>query len=70
MIIYLNDELDVVKEANQKAKLGELRVYQSDKIIDIVPRMGRAILFKSEMVEHEVRPTLGYDRYAVTVWYN
>ena len=70
MIIYLNDELDAVKEANQKVKLGELRVYQSDKIIDIVPRMGRAVLFKSEMVEHEVRPTLGYDRYAVTVWYN
>lgn len=32
--------------------------------------MGRAIIFKSEAVEHEVRPTLGYDRYAVTVWFN
>ena len=32
--------------------------------------MGRVIIFKSEVVEHEVRPTLGYDRYAATVWFN
>ena len=32
--------------------------------------MGRAIIFKSEIIEHEVRPTLGYDRYAVTIWFN
>ena len=41
-----------------------------DKIIDVVPRMGRAVIFRSEAIEHEVRPTLGYDRYAVTVWFN
>ena len=45
-------------------------MYLPDKILDVVPRMGRALIFKSEVIEHEVRPTLGYDRYAVTVWYN
>lgn len=69
-IVYLNDGLDAVKAENEKAKLGELRIYQNDKIVDVVPRIGRAVIFKSEAVEHEVRPTLGYDRYAVTVWFN
>lgn len=32
--------------------------------------MGRAVIFKSEVIEHEVRPALGYDRYAVTVWFH
>lgn len=55
---------------NSKAKLGELRLYLRDKIVDVVPRMGRVIIFKSDVVEHEVRSTLGYDRYAATVWFN
>ena len=50
--------------------MGELRLYLPEKIVDVVPRMGRAVIFKSEVLEHEVRPTLGYDRYAVTVWFN
>ena len=41
-----------------------------DKIVDVVPRMGRVVIFKSEKVEHEVRPTLGYQRYAVSVWFS
>ena len=55
---------------NPKAKLGELRLYFPDRIVDVVPRMGRVVIFKSEAIEHEVRPTLGYDRYAATVWFN
>ena len=70
MLIYLNDELDQVKASNEEAKLGELRLYLPNKIIDVTPRLGRAIIFKSEVIEHEVRPTLGYNRYAVTVWFN
>ena len=50
--------------------MGALRLFLPDKYIDIVPRMGRAVLFKSEVVEHEVRPTIGYDNYALTVWFN
>ena len=64
IIVYLNDfdaDLPVIKG-------GELRVYLADKIVDVVPRMGRVVIFNSERVEHEVRPTLGYDRYAITVW--
>ena len=54
--------------------MGGLRFYTEGEsikgVVDIIPRMGRAVLFKSEVLEHEVRPTLGYDRYAVTVWFN
>ena len=39
-------------------------------IVDIVPRLGRAVLFRSEEMLHMVRPTLGYDNYAVTVYFN
>jgi SM-20-related protein len=51
-------------------KLGELRLYLDDSIIDIVPRIGRTIIFKSELVEHEVRPTQGYERFAITTWFS
>ena len=53
--------------------MGALRLFlptESTEYIDVVPRMGRAILFKSEIVEHEVRPTLGYNNYALTIWFN
>ena len=39
-------------------------------VVDIVPRLGRAVLFRSEEMLHMVRPTLGYDNYAVTVYFN
>ena len=64
VITYLNDEVP------PKSKKGELRLYLKDRIVNIVPRMGRSIIFKSETVEHEVRPTFGYDRYAVTSWFH
>jgi len=70
VLVYLNNNIDEVREAYQEPKLGELRLYLPEKIIDVTPRMGRAIIFKSEVVEHEVRPTSGFDRYAVTVWFN
>ena len=50
--------------------MGALRLYLPTGYVDVVPRLGRAILFKSEIIEHEVRPTLGYDNYALTVWFN
>jgi len=56
-------------DGNQK-HLGELRLYLPDKIIDVVPHIGRTIIFKSEHVEHEVRPTIGYQRFALTTWFN
>jgi hypothetical protein len=35
-------------------------VYLKDSIIDIVPHIGRVIMFKSEKIEHEVKSTKGY----------
>ena len=50
--------------------MGALRLYLPTGYVDVIPRLGRAILFKSEIIEHEARPVLGYDNYALTVWFN
>lgn len=60
VIAYLNPDIDAIKEANPKAKVGELRLYLKDRIVDVTPRLGRVLVFKSELVEHEVKATLGY----------
>ena len=67
VLIYLNPDLDKLTDKDKK---GELRLFLRDKIVDVVPHFGRAIIFKSEKIEHEVRPTLGYERYTVTVWFS
>jgi predicted 2-oxoglutarate/Fe(II)-dependent dioxygenase YbiX len=61
-ITYLNDEVP------EGEKRGELRLYCRQKIVDVMPRMGRTIIFRSTYLEHEVKPTVGYDRYAITTW--
>ena len=48
---------------------GHLRMYLKDRIVDVTPNMGRVLMFKSELVEHEVKPTRGYQRFALTTWY-
>lgn len=48
--------------------MGDLRIYLSDRIVDVAPRLGRTVVFKSTKIEHEVKPTAGYDRFAVTTW--
>lgn len=69
VILYLNPDLDKLKE-NKDIKLGELRLYLKDRIVDVVPHLGRLIIFKSENVEHEVKLTVGYKRFALTNWYH
>ena len=70
MVIFLNEEgLDKMRESDP-LHMGALRIYDTTGYVDVVPRLGRVVLFKSEIIEHEVRPTLGYDNYAVTVWFN
>ena len=64
MIAYLNPEIP-----DSTGQKGELRLYLKDKIVDVMPRMGRIIIFRSEVVEHEVKPTKGYQRFALTTWY-
>ena len=49
--------------------MGAVRLILKDANIDVVPRMGRMLLFKSEVVEHQMRPTVGYDNYVLTVWF-
>jgi len=44
-------------------------LYLKDKIVDVMPRFGRVIIFRSELVEHEVKPTKDYKRFALTTWY-
>jgi len=46
-----------------------LRLYLENEIIDVIPHIGRVLIFLSEKVEHEVKPTKGYERYALTTWY-
>lgn len=65
VITYLNEDIP-----SSRDKQGQLRLYTDDKIIDVAPRLGRTIVFKSENLEHEVRPTLGYERYAITTWFH
>jgi SM-20-related protein len=69
VIIYLNPDLDKVSGPESKKQLGELRLYLPDKIVDVMPHMGRIIVFRSDQIEHEVRPTTGYQRFALTTWY-
>ena len=55
MVIFLNDDLDQVK-ASPDMHTGMLRLYPKgesiDEVVDISPRMGRAVLFKSEDMMH------------------
>ena len=70
MIVFLNEEgLDEMRESDP-LHMGALRLYLPTGNVDVVPRLGRAIIFKSEALEHEMRPTLGYDNYAITMWFN
>ena len=67
MVIFLNEDINDQDTTAQ----GSLRLFYPDSStdVDIVPRMGRAVLFKSETLMHEVLPTLGFDNYAITVWF-
>ena len=55
MIIFLNDNLDQV-ESLPNAQKGMLRLYPKgdsvEGVVDISPRLGRAVLFKSEEMLH------------------
>ena len=44
MVIFLNENLD----QSLIAQSGKIRLYPKDGVVDISPRIGRAVLFKSE----------------------
>ncbi len=47
---------------------GCLRLHVPPGPVDVAPRGGRVLLFRSDAVEHEVLPSHGPPRYAVTMW--
>ena len=58
MVIFLNDNLNEV-QSSPTAQTGNLRLYPNgdesvEGVVDISPRMGRAVLFKSEQMLHNV----------------
>ena len=68
MVVFLNDDLDQVREKST-AKMGTLRLYNDFNVFDVIPRLGRAVLFKSEETLHQVNPTLEFDNYAATFYF-
>ena len=73
MVIFLNDAQDVVNPDAPKDKMGSLRLFTKgdtiEGVIDILPRIGRAVLFKSEEVLHEVNPVVGWDNWFLTTYF-
>ena len=73
MIIFLNDGLDLVSPDSPVNKMGSLRLYtegdSANGVVDIHPRIGRAVLFKSENVLHRVNPLVGQDNYFLTTYF-
>ena len=70
MLIFLNDDSEVNKSKSDKK--GMLRLYPNgeksvDGVLDISPRLGRAVLFKSEEMYHQVMSSKRWDNYIVTV---
>ena len=54
--------------------MGSFRLYTkginaTDGVVDIIPRLGRAVLFKSEHLLHKVNPTVGYDNWFFTSYF-
>ncbi|MEQ8357958.1 MAG: 2OG-Fe(II) oxygenase [Cytophagales bacterium] len=59
-VFYLND--DWIPDYK-----GQLRLYLNSNYIDVEPKFGRLVLFKSADIEHEVLTTY-YNRYSITGW--
>jgi SM-20-related protein len=60
-ILYLNPDWT-------EAAGGLLRLHLPSGPLDVAPLLDRLVVFRSEIVEHEVLPTHA-PRWAVTAWY-
>ena len=51
-----------------------LRLYTKGEkvegVVDISPRLGRAVLFKSEEILHKVMSSHKWDNHALTIYFN
>lgn len=66
MITYLPEDNEHIKADD----VGLLRIFRKDRNVEVRPRIGRTVLFKSEKLVHAVLPTRGYKRYALTTWFS
>lgn len=60
VICYLN-------RSWQEAEGGQLRIYLSEKEVDVLPLAGRLVCFRSDLLEHEVLPAT-HERLSITGW--
>lgn len=60
-VLYFNDNWKPEYE-------GFLRIYNGDEVIDFEPKGNRLVLFRSDIMEHEVLPTKVY-RNSITGWF-
>jgi SM-20-related protein len=60
VICYLNNDWE-------EEHGGQLRMYQHDSTIDILPVAGRLVCFRSDQIEHEVLPSTR-ERLSLTGW--
>ena len=69
LVVFLNDDIEQVRKI-EDAGTGMLRLYPNDDevdgVVDISPRLGRAVLFKSEDMIHQVLSSHKWDNYFVT----
>ena len=60
VICYLNNNW-------QEEQGGQLRMYLSDRSLDVFPTAGRLVIFRSDQIEHEVLPATR-QRLSITGW--
>jgi len=60
VICYLNEDW-------KEEEGGQLRIYQSEKFINVLPAAGRLVCFRSDQLEHEVLPATR-SRLSITGW--
>ena len=73
LVVFLNDGLDLQGTDAPIDRMGSLRLYTEGDtfhgVVDVHPRMGRAVLFKSEHLLHRVNPVVGQDNYFLTSYF-
>ena len=73
LVVFLNDGLDVENPEASTQTRGGLRLYTKgdslDGVVDILPRVGRAVLFRSEELLHKVNTIIGQDDWLLTAYF-
>ena len=73
LVVFLNDGLDLQGTDAPIDRMGSLRLYTEGDtfhgVVDVHPRIGRAVLFKSEEMLHQVMSSRGWDNYALTFYF-